>query len=78
MIITSIKPQAELSSGPSSICRETRTLEHYRDLSAARALPATSLNSMVIACGAALIGSRSAIPAAYAFSRFRFRGPARC
>jgi multiple sugar transport system permease protein len=35
---------------------------------------ANLLNSLVIACGAVLVGLATSVPAAYAFSRFRFPG----
>jgi multiple sugar transport system permease protein len=74
MILTSIKPQAELSIWPVQYLPREGTLQHYRDLISRTSFAGNLANSMVIACGSALIGLAVSIPAAYAFSRFRFRG----
>ena len=73
MILTSIKPQAELSIWPVQYLPREATLQHYRDLISRTSFAGNLANSMVIACGSALIGLGVSIPAAYAFSRFRFR-----
>jgi multiple sugar transport system permease protein len=74
MILTSIKPQAELSIWPVQYLPREGTLQHYRDLISRTSFAGNLANSMVIACGSALIGLAVSIPAAYAFSRFRFPG----
>lgn len=74
MILTSIKPQAELSIWPVQYLPREGTLQHYRDLISRTSFTGNLGNSMVIACGSALIGLGVSIPAAYAFSRFRFTG----
>ena len=74
MILTSIKPQAELSIWPVQYLPREGTLQHYRDLISRTSFAGNLGNSMVIACGSALIGLGVSIPAAYAFSRFRFTG----
>lgn len=74
MILTSIKPQAELSIWPVQYLPRQATLQHYRDLISRTSFSGNLGNSMVIACGSALLGLGVSIPAAYAFSRFRFTG----
>jgi multiple sugar transport system permease protein len=74
MVITSIKPQAELSVWPVQYLPRQVTLEHYRELVGRTSFAGNLLNSLVIATGAAALGLAVSIPAAYAFSRFRFRG----
>lgn len=74
MVLTSIKPQAELSLWPVQYLPRNATLDHYRELIGRTSFAGSLLNSLVIACGAAVLGLGVSIPAAYAFSRFRFRG----
>jgi multiple sugar transport system permease protein len=74
MVLTSIKPQAELAVWPVQYLPRNATLEHYRELVGRTSFAANLLNSLIIAAGAAALGLAVSIPAAYAFSRFRFRG----
>ncbi len=74
MILTSLKPQAELSAWPLNYWPREATLQHYRDLIARTSFASSLGNSLIIAGGASLLGLGVSIPAAYAFSRFRFRG----
>ena len=73
MVLTSIKPQAELSLWPVQYLPENATLTHYRELISRTTFAGSLLNSFIIATGAAALGLGVSIPAAYAFSRFRFR-----
>jgi multiple sugar transport system permease protein len=74
MVLTSIKPQAELAVWPVQYLPRNATLEHYRELVGRTSFAANLLNSLIIAAGAAALGLAVSIPAAYAFSRFRFTG----
>jgi multiple sugar transport system permease protein len=74
MVLTSIKPQAELSVWPVQYLPRSATLDHYRELISRTSFSINLLNSLTIATGAAALGLGVSIPAAYAFSRFRFRG----
>jgi multiple sugar transport system permease protein len=74
MVLTSVKPQAELSLWPVQYLPRNATLDHYRELIGRTSFAGSLLNSLVIAGGAAVLGLGVSIPAAYAFSRFRFRG----
>lgn len=73
MLLTSVKPQGELSVFPVRYWPESPTLDHYRDLVARTSFAGSLANSLVIAAGAVALGLAVAVPAAYAFSRFRFR-----
>jgi multiple sugar transport system permease protein len=74
MLLTSIKPNADLSAFPVRYLPSGVTFEHYQTLIQRTSFPVNLLNSLVIACGAVLLGLATSVPAAYAFSRFRFRG----
>ena len=74
MVLTSIKPPAEITAWPVRYLPVSPTLDHYRELIARTSFAGSLLNSLVVACGAAALGLGVSIPAAYAFSRFRFRG----
>lgn len=74
MVLTSIKPTAELAEWPVRYLPRDATLQHYRELLSRTSFSGNLLNSLIIACGAAALGLIVSIPAGYAFSRFRFRG----
>lgn len=74
MVLTSIKPQAELVEWPVRYLPREATLQHYQELISRTSFAGNLLNSLIIACGAALLGLVVSIPAGYAFSRFRFAG----
>jgi multiple sugar transport system permease protein len=74
MVLTSIKPQEELTVWPVRYLPDAATLDHYRELLGRTTFAGNLLNSLIIACGAVALGLGVSIPAAYAFSRFRFAG----
>jgi multiple sugar transport system permease protein len=74
MLLTSVKPNADLAAFPVRYLPSRLTFEHYQTLIQRTSFPVNLLNSLVIACGAVLLGLATSVPAAYAFSRFRFRG----
>ena len=74
MVLTSIKPAPELAEWPVRYLPREATLDHYRELIQRTSFSGNLLNSLIIASGASLLGLAVSIPAAYAFSRFRFRG----
>lgn len=74
MLLTSVRPTTDLSLFPVRYWPSTVTLEHYRALIAQTDFAHNLLNSLVIACGAAALALGTSVPAAYAFSRFRFAG----
>jgi multiple sugar transport system permease protein len=74
MVLTSLKPEAEIGAFPVRYWPSAATLDHYRMLLARTSFGGNLLNSLVIATGAMLLGLAVSVPAAYAFSRFRFPG----
>ncbi|MEZ2405625.1 multiple sugar transport system permease protein [Bosea sp. OAE752] len=74
MLLTSIKPNADLSQFPVRYLPSSTTFEHYQTLIQRTSFPVNLLNSLVIACGAVVLGLAASVPAAYSFSRFRFAG----
>ena len=74
MILTSIKPTPELAEWPVRYLPREATLDHYRQLLQRTNFSGNLLDSLIVATGAALLGLAVSIPAAYAFSRFRFHG----
>lgn len=74
MVITSFKPNEEIAQWPVAYWPSEGTLQHYRDLLARTTFAGNLLNSFIVAVGAVTVGLLVSVPAAYAFSRFRFRG----
>lgn len=74
MLLTSIKPNADLAQFPVRYLPSSTTFEHYRTLIQRTSFPVNLFNSLIIACGAVLLGLATSVPAAYSFSRFRFAG----
>jgi multiple sugar transport system permease protein len=74
MVLTSFKTEADIAASPVRYLPTQITLEHYRLLLARTSFAGNLWNSFVIALGASVLGLAVSIPAAYAFSRFRFPG----
>jgi multiple sugar transport system permease protein len=74
MVLTSLKTDADIAASPVRYLPTFVTLDHYRMLLARTSFSGNLLNSLIIALGAATLGLAVSIPAAYAFSRFRFPG----
>jgi multiple sugar transport system permease protein len=74
MILSSLRPEAELTQRPIAIWPNTITLAHHVELLQRTSFLQNLRDSLVVACGAVTLGLLLALPAAYAFSRFRFRG----
>jgi multiple sugar transport system permease protein len=74
MVLTSVKPDADILQWPLRYWPSQLTHEHYVTLLARTSFAANMGNSLIVAVGATLVGLAAAIPAAYAFSRFRFPG----
>jgi len=76
MLLTSIRPEMDLwKSGFSYVPRQL-TLENYVRLFKATPITRYFVNSAIVASLSTLVGLGVAISAAYAFSRYRFRGRA--
>lgn len=74
MVLTSIKPDADILAWPLRYLPSQVTFEHYDTLLRHTSFGSNLLNSLIIAAGAVAVGLAVSIPAAYAFSRFRFAG----
>jgi ABC-type glycerol-3-phosphate transport system permease component len=74
MALSSIKTLQELYTVPPSWIPAAPTLRNYVTVLLESNIPRYFLNSVVIAGGATLVALIFALPAAYGFARFEFRG----
>ena len=74
MMLSSIRPDAELTHSPIALWPHQLTLIHHIELLKRTSFAQNLRDSLIVACGAVALGLTLALPAAYAFSRFRFRG----
>lgn len=74
MVLTSLKPQSEVTQTPITYLPRTVTFEHYAELFARTTFAGNLVDSLIVACGAVALALALSVPAAYAFSRFRFAG----
>jgi multiple sugar transport system permease protein len=74
MMITSLRPDLDLSHSPISLIPSQFTLVHYISLLERTNFIYNLRDSLVVATGAVTLGMLLSLPAAYAFSRFRFPG----
>lgn len=74
MISTSFKTSQEVYIPPPTFLPRTPTIQNYFDIWTVAPLTTFFRNSMMIGLGSTLIALFLAIPAAYALTRFRFRG----
>jgi multiple sugar transport system permease protein len=74
MVLTSLKPQDEVTRTPITYLPQTLTFAHYAELFQRTSFGGNLVNSLIVAVGAVTLGLTLSIPASYAFSRFRFWG----
>jgi multiple sugar transport system permease protein len=74
LLLTSVKPNADLSIFPVRYWPSEFTSAHFKMLWQRTSFFSNWLNSLLIATGAVIVGLSVSIPAAYAFSRFKFAG----
>ena len=74
LLLTSVKPNADLSIFPVRYWPSEFTGAHFKMLWQRTSFFSNWLNSLLIATGAVIVGLSVSIPAAYAFSRFKFAG----
>ncbi|MBU6498571.1 MAG: carbohydrate ABC transporter permease [Rhodospirillales bacterium] len=74
MVLSSFRPEAELTRTPITLLPQSLTLANHIALLARTSFLQNLRDSLVVATGAVLLGLALSLPAAYAFSRFRFRG----
>lgn len=73
MMLSSIRPERELTTSPVVLWPQTLTLATHIELLSRTSFAASLRDSLIVAVGAVALGLSVAVPAAYAFSRFRFR-----
>ena len=73
MVLCSFRPESELTQSPLTLIPHTFTLANHIALLRETSFTGNLRDSLVIATGAVVLGLVLSIPAAYAFSRFRFR-----
>ncbi len=76
MMLCSVRPDAEITQSPVALWPHTLTLAHHIELLRRTSFLQNLRDSLVVASGALTLGLILALPASYAFSRFRFRGRA--
>jgi multiple sugar transport system permease protein len=74
MMLSSFRPERDLTRSPIALWPETLTLINHIELLQRTNFAQNLRDSLIIAVGAVSLGLTLALPAAYAFSRFRFRG----
>ena len=74
MVLSSFRPSADFAHFPVSLWPSTLTLAHHIELLERTSFAGNLRDSLIIASGAVTLGLALSVPAAYAFSRFRFRG----
>lgn len=74
MVLTSLKSEGDIAAVPVRYLPTEVTFQHYRLLLEKTSFGGNLVNSLIVALGAVTLGLSVSIPAAYAFSRFRFFG----
>jgi multiple sugar transport system permease protein len=74
MMLSALRPSADWTHLPLRLLPSRVTVAHVAELLAETSFLGNLLNSLVVAAGTLAFGLALAVPAAYAFSRFRFRG----
>jgi multiple sugar transport system permease protein len=74
MMLCSIRPDRDLMHSPIALWPDTLTLQHHIELLRRTSFAQNLRDSLIVASGAVALGLLLALPAAYAFSRFRFHG----
>ena len=74
MLLSSLRPEADLTASPLRLIPAGLTLENHIALLGRTSFAENLRDSLVVAVGAVTLGLGLALPAAYGFSRFRFPG----
>ncbi len=74
MLLCSIRPERDLMRSPIVLWPDSLTLINHIELLRRTTFAQNLRDSLIVAVGAVSLGLTLALPAAYAFSRFRFRG----
>jgi len=74
MMLSSFRPEADLTQSPLHLLPDTLTLANHIELLQRTNFLQNLRDSLIVASGAVVLGLGLSLPAAYAFSRFRFPG----
>jgi multiple sugar transport system permease protein len=74
MVLSSFRPESDLTRYPVQILPDALTLANHIALLARTSFLQNLRDSLIVATGAVALGLLLSLPAAYAFSRFRFPG----
>ncbi len=74
MVLSSFRPEADLTRSPLRLLPDVLTLANHIELLARTSFAENLRDSVIVAAGAVTLGLLLSLPAAYAFSRFRFPG----
>ena len=74
MVLSSLRPEADLTRAPLRLLPDALTLTHHIELLARTSFAENLRDSLIVAAGAVALGLALSLPAAYAFSSFRFPG----
>jgi multiple sugar transport system permease protein len=74
MMLSSFRPEADLTQSPLRLLPDTLTLANHIELLQRTSFLQNLRDSLIVASGAVVLGLGLSLPAAYAFSRFRFPG----
>ena len=74
MVLSSFRPDADLTRSPIHLMPSALTLANHIELLARTSFAQNLRDSLIVAAGAVALGLLLSLPAAYAFSRFRFAG----
>ncbi len=74
MVLSSFRPESDLTRTPLQLLPDVLTLSNHIELLARTSFAENLRDSLIVAAGAVTLGLLLSLPAAYAFSRFRFPG----
>ncbi len=74
MLLSSLRPDADLTANPVRLMPTGLTLANHIELLRRTSFAENLRDSLIVATGAVTLGLALALPAAYAFSRYRFPG----
>ena len=72
MFLSSVRPESELTKSPIALIPVSFTFANHIELLQRTSFAGNLRDSLIVATGATALGLALALPAAYAFSRFRF------
>jgi multiple sugar transport system permease protein len=74
MVLSSFRPESDLTQSPIAVLPSTLTLANHIELMERTSFAGSLRDSLIVALSSVALGLAMAVPAAYAFSRFRFIG----